>query len=59
MTETIRVKCLIQDETLFLTKDRIYEGKLDPEDSDVAIVNDFGEGSYLFIGEYEIVEEGV
>ena len=57
MTETIRVKCLIQDETLFLTKDHIYEGTLDPEDSDVAIINDVGEDSYLFVGEYEIAED--
>lgn len=57
MTETVCVKCLIQDDVLFLTMDKVYEGELD-EYGDVVIVNDVGVGSYLFGGEYEMLEEG-
>lgn len=49
----VKVKCLADDGEV--TYGRFYIGELD-EGGDVEITNDQGEESYLFEGEYEVID---
>jgi len=54
--DPVVVKFIVDDEGLPFTKDKLYPGVIDIEE-DVLVTCDEGFESFLFKGEYEIVEE--
>lgn len=56
----LKIKCLIQDDELHFTKDKIYTTSISPDqEGDIGVVCDGGWHSLLYAGEYEIISEDI